>query len=63
MSKIFKISGNFTQHGEWSAPDPSFVGEIVVDDANTFCGYCDELYDSEMSALNKTRFLAGGNRS
>ena len=59
MSKIFKISGNFRQYGEWSTPDPSFVGEIVVDDANTFCGYCDELYDSKMSALNKTRFLAG----
>ena len=44
------------QYGEWSTPDPSFVGEIVVDDNNTFCGYCDELYESRKS---ETRFLAG----
>ena len=59
MSKIFKISGNFVQYGKWAKPNPSFEGEIVVDDANTFCGYCNELYDSNMSALNKIRFLAG----
>ena len=59
MSKIFKISGSFMQYGEWSVPNPSFVGEIVVDDANIFYGYCDELYDDKMSVLNKTRFLAG----
>lgn len=56
MSKIFKISGNFMQYGEWSTPDPSFVGEIVVDDANTFYGYCDELYENRKS---ETRFLVG----
>ena len=60
MSKLFKISGNFVQYGEWSTPDPSFAGEIFVDDANVFCGYCNELYDSDMlSEINKTRFLAG----
>ena len=56
MSKIFIISGNFMQYGEWSTPDPSFVGEIVVDDANTFYGYCDELYENRKS---ETRFLVG----
>ncbi len=59
MSKIFKISGNFVQHREWVKPSPSFEGEIVVDDANTFCGYCNELYDSDMPESNKVRFLAG----
>ena len=56
MSKIFKISGNFMEYGEWSTPDPSFTGEIVVDDANVFCGYCTELYNSRKSEI---RFLAG----
>lgn len=59
MSKIFKISGNFMQYGEWSTPDPSFAGEIVVDDDNTFHGYCNELYDSDAPDLDKTRYLAG----
>ena len=30
MSRIFRISGNFKQFGEWSEPDPSFSGKIVV---------------------------------
>lgn len=59
MGKIFKISGNFMQNGEWAQPDPSFTGEIFVDDASIFCGYCNELYASHMSEVNKTRFLAG----
>ena len=59
MSKIFKISGNFTQKGEWIKPDPSFTGKIVVDDANAFYGYCNEIYDSHMPKVNKTRFLVG----
>ncbi len=59
MSKIFKISGNFVQNGKWAQPDPSFTGEIVVDDDNTFHGYCNELYDGDTPDLNKTRYLAG----
>ena len=60
MSKIFKISGNFMmKNGEWKQPDPSFAGEIVVDDDNTFHGYCNELYDADTPDLNKTRYLAG----
>ncbi len=59
MSKIFKISGNFVQNGEWAQPDPSFTGEIVADDDNTFHGYCNELYDGDTPDLNKTRYLAG----
>ena len=59
MSKLFKISGNFMQYGEWAQPDPSFTGEIVVDDDNTFHGYCNELYDTDTPVLNKTRYLAG----
>ncbi len=59
MSKIFKISGNFIQYGKWSEPDPSFAGEIVVDDTNIFCGYCDELYEVDVPVNYKTRFIAG----
>ena len=47
------------QYGEWSTPDPSFTGEIVVDDDNTFHGYCNELYDTDTPVLNKTRYIAG----
>lgn len=32
MSKIFRISGNFQQNGEWMVPDPAFTGEIVTID-------------------------------
>lgn len=56
MSKIFKISGNFMQYNVWSEPNPSFTGEIIVDDAGVFCGYCTELYNSRKSEV---RFLAG----
>lgn len=56
MSKIFKISENFMQHNVWSEPSPSFTGEIIVDDAGVFCGYCTELYNSRKSEV---RFLAG----
>ena len=60
MSRIFKISGNFVQYGEWSTPDPSFSGEIVVDDEkNEFYGYCDELYCDDVTDINRSRFLAG----
>jgi hypothetical protein len=57
MSKIFSIEGNFTQNGEWSQPDPSFKGKIIVEDDGSFSGYCDELYGSISS--DKTRYLFG----
>lgn len=57
MSKIFSIEGNFTQKGEWSQPDPSFKGKIIVEDDGSFSGYCDELYGSISS--DKTRYLFG----
>ncbi|MBR3233327.1 hypothetical protein IKG12_00480 [Candidatus Saccharibacteria bacterium] len=59
MSKIFKISGNFVQNGKWAQPDPSFAGEIAVDDDNTFHGYCNELYNGDAPDIDKTRYLAG----
>lgn len=66
MSKIFRISGNFTENGKWAEPDPAFAGEIVVDKEGRFCGYCDELYGDEGGrytgdnyALNKVRYLVG----
>ena len=45
MSKIFKISGNYTENGEWLKPDPAFVGEIVTDETGKFCGWCEELHE------------------
>ena len=59
MGRIFSIFGNFVQFGRWSTPDPSFSGKIVVDDNDEFFGYCEELYDSKMSSINRTRYLAG----
>ena len=31
----------------------------MVDDDNTFHGYCNELYDTDTPVLNKTRYLTG----
>lgn len=59
MSRIFSISGNFTQYGMWSEPDPSFVGKIVATDDDEFYGFCEELYCNDMSDINRTRYLAG----
>ncbi len=59
MSRIFSISGNFMQNGRWSEPNPSFKGKIVVADDGGFRGYCDELYECDMSDINKTRFIVG----
>ena len=59
MSRIFSISGNFMQNGKWSVPNPSFKGKIVVADDGGFRGYCDELYESNMSDINKTRYIVG----
>ncbi len=59
MGKIFKVTGNYKQNGKWATPDPSFVGKIVVDNLGRFCGYCDELYESEQPEENKLRFIYG----
>lgn len=72
MSRIFKISGNFAKYGKWSEPDPSFSGEIVVDEKyqpyaefcdwlyySNFYGTCDELYNSDLMDINRTRYIAG----
>ena len=59
MSRIFSIFGNFVQFGRWSTPDPSFTGKIVVDDNDEFFGICEELYNSKMSSINRTRYLVG----
>ena len=60
MSKIFRISGNFVQFGEWAEPDPSFSGEIVVDEDGVFYGFCDELYEGDAGPdINRVRYLSG----
>ena len=59
MSRIFSISGNFMQRGKWAEPDPSFSGKIVVDENDEFYGFCEELYASTMSDINRIRYLAG----
>ena len=42
MGKIFRISGNFTQNGEWAKPNPAFIGEIVVNEDGKFYGWCEQ---------------------
>ncbi|MBR5389597.1 hypothetical protein IK146_03500 [Candidatus Saccharibacteria bacterium] len=59
MSRILSISGNFVQFGRWSEPDPSFSGKIVVNEKDEFFGFCDELYRSDMSDINRIRYIAG----
>lgn len=63
MSKIFKISGNYMQDGEWMEPNPAFVGEIVVDETGKFCGWCEELYgrykDNDALISGRIRYLVG----
>ena len=59
MSRIFSISGNFMQYGEWAEPNPSFSGKIVVDENDEFYGFCEELYANTMSDINRIRYLAG----
>lgn len=45
MATFFRITGNFTYgEGEWQTPDPSFIGEIEVQEDGFFVGYCKELY-------------------
>ncbi len=59
MSKVFKVSGNFTVNGKWYQDDPAFEGEIVVNDDGNLCGCCRELYPSLQPEVNKIRYLAG----
>lgn len=59
MSRIFSISGNFMQRGEWVEPNPSFSGKIVVDKNDEFYGFCEELCASTMSDIDRIRYLAG----
>ena len=67
MSKIFKISGNFTQNGEWTKSNPAFTGEIVVNDSGKFYGWCeqfcieetDDLQIGGVSEDEETRYLIG----
>lgn len=51
LSKIFKISGNFTRNGKCTTPDSAWVGEIVM--ANSiFSGYCEDSH-------GRTRYITG----
>lgn len=61
MNRIFKISGNFKQGGEWAKPNPAFSGKIVLDEEkDQFRGYCEELYcSSDQPEPVRFRILAG----
>ena len=59
VSRIFNISGNFMQFESWCEPDPSFVGKIVLTEEDEFYGFCEELYASDMSDINRIRYIAG----
>jgi hypothetical protein len=54
VKRCFVISGNFMQYGQWSRPDPGFVGYIIVDEEGNFEGYMDEKYTK-----CPPRFVAG----
>lgn len=47
MGKIFEISGNTKENGEWTQPDPSFAGKIALCDDGHIQGYCDRLHDAK----------------
>ena len=47
MGKIFEISGNVMENGEWIQPDPSFTGKIALCDDGHIRGYCDEQRDTK----------------
>ncbi|MDD3035390.1 MAG: hypothetical protein PHO93_00535, partial [Candidatus Saccharimonadaceae bacterium] len=65
LPKTKRIFGNFEQFGEWSNPDPSFDGHIIVDDDGKFIGYQNELYgavagmEDLCNDLNNIRFVTG----
>ena len=56
MSKLFKISGNMMMDGKWLEPDPEFAGEIVVDEAGKFCGWCEKLADKKREDIAKANW-------
>lgn len=67
MSKIFRISGNYTENGEWTKCSPAFEGKIVVNELGKFYGWCEQ-FCAEGSAghdcgpvneINKIRCLVG----
>ena len=67
MSKIFRISGNYTENGEWAKCSPAFAGKIVVNEMGKFYGWCEQ-FCTEGSAghdcgpvneTNKIRCLVG----
>ena len=47
MGKIFEISGNVRENGEWIQPEPSFRGEIALCDDGHIRGYCDEAHEAK----------------
>lgn len=59
MSKIYKISGNFTQNDKWVCQDCSFEGEIVVAGDKTFYGYCNEVFLKQKSGKDVVKSIAG----
>lgn len=67
MSKLFKISGNFTEGGDWIAPAFAFEGEIAVNHEGKFYGWCEQAFIEGVSSqeeavqrdADKVRSLVG----
>ncbi len=67
MSKLFKISGNFTYGGDWIAPESAFEGEIAVNHDGKFYGWCEQRFvegvsgrkDAIQRSADKVRSLVG----
>lgn len=49
-------------HGIWATSKidtPAFIGKIAMTDERFFCGYCSDIYDQNLSELDKNSYIVG----
>ena len=57
-----KQNGCVYAHGIWATNKigtPAFIGEIAMTDEHFFCGYCSDIYDENLSELDKNGYIVG----
>lgn len=61
MGRLFKISGNYEENGEWKKPDPFYAGKILIEDEKDgqFYGFVDELCAKSPTKLADRRYVVG----
>ncbi len=61
MGRLFKISGNYEENGEWKKPDPFYAGKIVVENEKDgqFYGFVEELCPKDSGKLKDRRYIVG----